>query len=322
MTDHLADAIIGPAPARPRTATVASTGARDEATQLIVAGRPVACIDEVRDWRHIVNDPVAVEWDDVGIPHVVRTLARRPHTGTVASVATDTWGTWGVVTADGLSWTVRMIGTPAVGDQVELAWNATGCVAWQGARPPQMLPDGTTHTAPPATAPGLPGVIADGPDPATDATVQAVQSATVLGTAWQLAGRADTLTQGSATGGAATSGCWCYGGGLDFLTGRTIVAASVDVTRTDAGGIPAQLVFRLHTAQTLADTPSWVGGRMVGPSILPGERASVDLPPQSLGALVTGAAHGIGVIGDQWADLAGVGVTVTSGALHLVTRTD
>lgn len=322
MTDHLADAIVGPTSWHPRTATVAATDAADHASQLLVAGRPVACIDEMWDWRHVVNDPVAIDWDQVGVPHVIRSLAHRPSTGTVTTVGTDTWGTHGAVTgSDGLSWTVRIIGSPAVGDSVQIMWNGTGGVAWRGARPAQMLPDGVTVATPPDRAPGLPGVIADSPDPATDVVVRAVQSASLTGGVWRLAGQADTVTQGSPTGADPASGAWLYAGGLDFLAGRTITSAAIDVTRTDAGGIPAVLVFQLHTAATLADTPSWVGSQWTGPQILPGEHLTVDLPPQHLGALITGAACGIGVVGDQWADLAGVGVTVTSGALHLVTRT-
>lgn len=319
MTDHLASAIIGSPTGRPRTATIAATGAGDIATAITSAGQVIACVDDVRGWRHIVFDPVSVEWDQAGVPHVVRSLARRPTQGTVTAYAADSSGPAGTVDAGGLSWSARFLSTVAVGDTVQLEWTPAGPLGWRGAAVAAMLPDGVTQYAAPDRAAALPGSPAAAPDPRIDQTVRAVQSGSHDGGHW-LTG--DTLAQGTPAGGSATAGLWCYGGGLSWLTGRTIVSATIDLRRTASGGRAAQVILMAHTAQTMADDPAWVGSAFGGPTLLPGESATFAIPPSALAALTTGAASGIGIVGSDWCDIAGIGATITSGRLHIVSRTD
>jgi hypothetical protein len=151
--------------------------------------------------------------------------------------------------------------------------------------------------------------------------VQAVQTGTIRDGAWRMDGASDRLVQGAQTAlETASSGVWLYGGGLDFLTGRIITGLSAELRRLDTGRGAAQVAFRFHDARTTADIPAWIGDPIPGPTLLPGETVTFPLPLESLAPLAAGTAHGLGIVGDQWCELAGIGTTVTSGRLHITSR--
>lgn len=332
MTDHLASAITGAPAARPRVGVVAAIGRQsgdgaDIATQVQAGEQQIYVIDECVNWRHEVGDPVALEWGADNTCYVVRPLVRRPHYGTVTKVeAFSNTVNCNFTDDTGAAWRGNVVGTtPAVGDRVEVMWTVQGamCVKalWWTEGP---HPDMTTpwRVAPPAIqTSGLPDVVPTQPDPRFEATVQAVQSGSIRDGAWRADGAADRLIQGAQTSlEPVSAGAWLYSGGLDFLAGRVITAATLDLRRLDTGSRAAQVMLRLHSGQTTAGTPAWVGEAMPGPVLRPGEQASFDLPPATLAPLTTGAAHGIGIAGTDWCEIAGVGATVTSGRLHITSR--
>lgn len=333
VTDHLAAAITSHID-RPRVGIVADIwrpdgwGHADLADAVQVGEQVIDCVDECVNWRHEIGDPVAIEWGDDGICYIVRPLARRPRQGTVTKV--ETYANTVNVTftdVDGTTtWHGNAVGTtPAVGDRVEVMWTVQGamCVKalWWGEG---MHPDMTMPwfvAAPDTQTSGLPDIVPTEPDPRFDTLVQAVQSGTIRDGAWRMDGASDRLVQGAQSVlEKASSGVWLYGGGLDFLSGRIITGLSVELRRLESGRGAVPITFRLHDARTTADTPAWIGDLIPGPVLHPGESVDFALPLSALGPIVSGAAHGIGVVGDRWCEIAGIGATVTSGRLHITSR--
>lgn len=331
VTDHLAAAITSHID-RPRVGIVAEINRNvvdgaDYAGTVQVGEQVINCVDECVNWRHEVGDPVSLEWGDDGTCYVVRPLARRPHQGTVTKVETFTNSVNVTFTdVDGTAWQGNVVGTtPAVGDGVEVMWTVQGAMCakalwWsEGMHPDMTMP--WAATAPEIQTSGLPGIVPTAPDQRFDTLVQAVQSGTIRDGAWRMDGASDRLVQGAQTALENPSmGVWLFGGGLDFLSGRIITGLSVELRRLESGRGAVPITFRLHDARTTADTPAWVGDPIPGPVLHPGETADFALPPAALGPIVSGAAHGIGVVGDGWCEIAGIGTTVTSGRLHITSR--
>lgn len=329
MTDHLA-AAISASPIHLHHGVIAalSWGEVNIASQVQVGETVISCIDECIDWRHEIGDPVALEWGADGTCYVVRSLAYRPRVGTVVTVSTFTNTINGTVRdRAGGQWNVNFVGTtPAVGDQVEIMWGAQGAIAYKGLWFAEGMHPGTMvwdQKAPALQTSGLPDLIPEGPDPLSDITVQAAQSGTVQSGAWRHDKDSSRLIQGSMIAtDPASSGCWLYAGGLDFLAGRVITAATIQLTRTTTGtpGVTAPIVLRCHTASTQADTPAWVGDTITGPALLPGETATVTLTPSLLAPLAAGTAHGLGIVGGTWCEVDGVSTSVASGQIHITSR--
>lgn len=329
MTDHLAAAITS-SPTRLRHGVVAALTFNETnvASQVQVGETVMSCIDECIGWRHEIGDPVALDWGADGTCYVVRSLAYRPRYGTVTTVSTFTNSVNGTVTdRNGGQWNVNFVGTtPAVGNSVEIMWGAQGAIAYKGLWFTEGMHPGTTvwdQTAPSIQSSGLPDLIPASPDPLSDMTIQAVQSGSVQSGTWRHDGDASRLVQGAMVATDSPSrGCWLYAGGLDFLSGRVITAATIQLTRSATGtpGVAVPIILECHTAQTTSDTPEWMGASLTGPSLLPGETAAIDLTPSFLGPLTVGTCRGIGIIGTGWCEIDGVSTSVASGRLHIISR--
>lgn len=320
MTDPLASAILT-RPVWPRTAVVAEVAQLigrtfGAATAVTMAGQTIPCVDETTGWVHEPGDVVAIDVVD-GTVHVTRSLEDRPSVGVVATVAAG----YATVTDDaGDAWWASILPgqTVKVGTQVSILWGGFGGVIMPALVPVAIR--ASQRTIPSEQTSALPGLIPTGPDPATDVTVPAVETGSLVGGTWQDSGDGDRPTQGSPTGDTGSLGCWLYAGGLDWLAGRTIDTATIQIGRVAGQGIAVAPVFQCHTAQTTADTPTWVGSTLTGPSLLPGEQATITLPASFLAPITAGAAHGIGIVGGDWCACDGVATTVASGLLHITSH--
>lgn len=329
MSDPLAAAIIG-GPSRPAQGIVAeiSTERPSRVTSVHVGGQTLECLDQ-SSTMHMVGDAVSIAWAGDGIPRVTGTTAPRPASGTVESVTSTGGASWGVVACDdGTRVQTVFIGTVQTGTSVHLAWLPQGPTAWPSpAGDLDILPpDGGISAPAPATdsaSASLPNVVPTTADPVSDVTVRAIQSGTVAGGEWQRRARSDELEQGAMIpDDQPASGVWLYGSALDFLSGRSIWSASIDVTRSDPGmpSIGVEITLQCHDGRTGGGpAPIPVGDPWpTSVQLRPGEQATITIPPDRLAPLTAGTAHGIGLgSGGRWCRLAGVATTIDSGRLHI-----
>jgi len=225
--------------------------------------RNLAVFNGVPNWVHVPGDAVMVRKATMT---VIATLATRPQSAVVTGVS----GTLITVTAAGLTWLVRAVAAPTVGDLVALSWGSEGAVVIgtiSGAIP------SPTGTAPP-------------PDPPTISTQMTLpafrptQSGTYRGGSL----RGDTsgnLYQGHWTASADNTGIWCYGDSWGAVRGKTVVAAWITVQRGPRGSgiygaVPVHL--RLHNETGLPDgTPGLLAAANDSLALAPGQADSVDV---------------------------------------------
>lgn len=227
------------------------------------------------------------------------TMAPRPATGTVKTVPPSS-STITVTGTDKIDYTATFAAsyTPAVNDNVILAWNA--------AQPTVTAKVGVVAAPPSTTA-----VVAPPPGPlaASTSTYQAQDSATWVPAngAWDSwAGGGGNVYQGSYSG-YTTYGAWFYAGSTAELTGRTINRIQFTLgSRRGVGSYNSPITLHLYT-HTSANRPGADVTRSTGPydvTIQPGQgQVTFDLPTSFATDLLNGG--GIAIAGDPYAGFSG-----------------
>ncbi len=239
------------------------------------------------------------------------TMKPRPGTGTVKTVPPSS-STITVTGADVTDYTATFVAsyTPAVNDNVILAWNAntptvTGKVGTVAAPPPPPSP-----VAPPP-----------GPPATGTSTYTAQDSATWvpgLGVWDAWARQGGRLYQGS-NSGYTTYGAWFYAGSPGELAGRAVTRIQFTLgTRLAVGSYNAPITLHLYT-HTSANRPGGDVTRVTGPYdvvIQPGAgQQTFDLPTSFATDLLNGG--GISIAGDPYAGFNGRLQEPASGLLQI-----
>ena len=311
MTDPLAAAIASRTPATTAAAIVDQVDAGRISAVRIGQSR-LTVIDDTTGWRHEIGDPVVVEQTSrQATVRVIRPLAERPSQGVVASVS----GRSAVVTAGGSQWNVGLVGTASPGDTVYIVWSGAGGLAALADATPEIRAS-MPPPAPNVETLSMPGLLADAPDLDAHRSVLATQSGTWRA-GWDVEAGSQ-LTQGSMSPDREPArAVWMYGEQLAYLRGRIITAATLRVRRSLQGQTPATAVLSCHDAATTADDVHLVGEPWTGPVLLPGEEATITIPPDTLTPLMSGQASGLCLSGPDWMVLDGVTVTAVSGAISI-----
>lgn len=243
--------------------------------------RNLSATNGVTNWVHAPGDVVLVRRSTAT---VTQTLASRPQSGTVTVVA----GTLITVTAAGVTWSLRSVGTvPTVGQTVAITWGSEG---------------GVCHGAITGTIPAPTGTLI-APLPPSGSTIvlpafRPVQSASYRSGAK----RTDTsdLYQGHWTSGNSNdnTGIWTYGAAWGALLGKTVDVAKIKVKRGPVGtGVNgAETVhLKLHNVSTPpATTPSLNASSNNSLTLSPNELGEVDVTAM-VQEIANGTAAGFAV---------------------------
>lgn len=244
------------------------------------------------------------------VAHVLGPVATapRPDTGTVASAASN--GLIPVTTGTGTV-QARYVGTaPAIGTLVALIW--------QGTTPLLMPGTAVTPTPEPTPEPDLPSTPPAPPQTGT-LLVTAQGSGTWRTGTWGWASSTDVL-QGAWSGGQDSRGGWWHGSAARALAGRTITGARLRLgARTRIGNYNSPAV--LHTYRTTDGArPGTDFTRVAGPhdiTIPAGAGAGWHALPTSWGQALVDSGGGIGLQGNPYTGITGVGGDPESGQLAL-----
>jgi hypothetical protein len=105
----------------------------------------------------------------------------------------------------------------------------------------------------------------------------------------------DDVYQGQYGGNGNHTGCAFYGSGPRSLAGATVLDASIQVRRKNAGGItaPQSTTLRLVTEATRPGGAPTLGASTGGPSLAWGQAASFGIPASWAQAMVNGTSGGL-----------------------------
>lgn len=244
--------------------------------------RNLAAVNGVASWVHAPGDVVLVRRSTVT---VVQTLASRPQSAVVTVVS----GTLITVTAAGLTWSLRSVGTaPTVGQTVAITWGSEGGVCHGAITAAIPSPTGTA----PAWLPPSTSVVTLPPfRPTVSATYRSGS---------QRAGITD-LYQGhwyAPASSADNTGIWCYGAAWGGLLGKAVDVATIKVQRGPVGsGVNSAVTvhLKLHNVTSPPGaTPGLLASANNTLTLSPNQVGEVDVTPM-VQEIANGTAQGFAV---------------------------